>query len=187
MAAATTLSDLRRHWQLFHYHIRRCWEAASRKAKASKIHKWEAWCGEHNKRIKKDPLLRYLWHARNVETHVVSQTIEAPQTLAFVERNGRRFTPKSITMALEGSTLVVDVQTEELYFDWHTEVVPGDPFLLRFKDRQEWYNPPTQHLGRPIQNKQHPAAIARLGYEYYKAAIEELPADLLRRPISQPA
>lgn len=52
------------------------------------------------------------------------------------------------------------------------EVIPTDPEVSRFKNRNKWYNAPWDHMGKPIKDP-HPVSLAILGLSFYKTLISE--------------
>lgn len=167
MASTESFSDFYRHWQDFLYRLERAWEAALCRVRGIGGGAAQCWISSNSGLRKKDPLLCYLKHARDAETHVLGETIENVLQLSFEDRFRRKFQVNSISTHVEGTTLVVDIVTPDEHLEWQGDVKPGDPRMLRFKSRSVWYNPPTVHLGNRIENV-HPVAVALLGYEFYK-------------------
>jgi hypothetical protein len=169
MANTESFADFHRHWQDFLFRVERAWEAAHGQMKSLLGGTAQSWISANSSLRKKDSLLRYLKHARDAETHVLGPTVENVLELSFEDRFRRKFRVSSVSTHIEGTTLVVDIDTPDEHLEWHGNVKPGDPWLLRFKSRGVWYNPPSEHLGNRLEDA-HPVAVALLAYEFYKAA-----------------
>lgn len=175
MTATTSFQEFERHWQDFLFRLERAWEAAQGMAKTQKGRDVQSWMSAHLSLRKKDSLLRFLKHARDAETHVVGPTVENVMQVSLSDRFRRRFTIESVEMSVTDRVLTIDIKTPDGHIDWQPVIEPGDPRLMRFKTRGCWYNPPTEHLGRRLDDI-HPIAVAMLGHEYYKAAVATLSA-----------
>lgn len=169
MASTDSFADFHRHWQDFLFRVERAWEGALGRVKGLGGGGAQSWISANSALRKKDSLLRYLKHARDAETHVLGETVGNVLKLSFEDRFRRKFRVNSVSTRIEGTTLVVDIDSPDEHLEWQGDVKPGDPRMLRFKSRGVWYNPPIEHLGNRIENV-HPVAVALLGYEFYKAA-----------------
>lgn len=169
MANAESFADFHRHWQDFLFRLERAWEGALGRMKSLRGGTAQSWTSANSSLRKKDLLLRYLKHARDAETHVLGETVENVLELSFEDRFRRGFRVNSVSTHIEGTTLIVNIDSPDEHLEWQGNVKPGDPRMLRFKSRGVWYNPPTEHLGNRLDNV-HPVAVALLGYEFYKAA-----------------
>ena len=169
MSATASFEDFYRHWQDSLYRMERAWEQMLKEVKTLRGGLAQSWISANSALRKKDPLLRYLKHARDAETHVLSQTVENVIQLSIEDRLNRKFRVDSIETTIEGKTLVIDIKTPDDHMFWKADLKPGDPRLLRFKSRGEWYNPPHLHLGTRIPDF-HPVAVALLGCKFYFAA-----------------
>lgn len=169
MADTESFAEFHRHWQDFLFRIERAWEGMLGRIKSHRGGTAQSWISANSALRKKDSLLRYLKHARDAETHVLGETVENVLELSFEDKFRRRFRVNSVSTHIEGTTLVVDIDSPDEHLEWQGSVKPGDPRMLRFKSRGVWYNPPTEHLGNRLENV-HPVAVALLGYEFYRAA-----------------
>lgn len=169
MANTESFAEFRRHWQDFLFRLERAWEGALGHVKGKGGGAAQNWISANSALRKKDSLLRYLKHARDAETHVLGETVENVLELSFEDRFRRKFRVNSVSTRIDGTTLIVDIDSPDEHLEWQGSVKPGDPRMLRFKSRGVWYNPPTEHLGIRIENV-HPVAVALLGYEFYMAA-----------------
>ena len=166
MSETTNFEDFEKNWQDFLFRIERAWESANNHAKLSGG-KTQQWLSNNSALRRKDPLLRFLKHARDAETHAVSATIDRSVQISLADRLGKRFALDSVSVSLEDGVLTLDVKSPNKNIDWTPSLLPGDPYLTKFKTRGQWYNPPTHHLNEKIENF-HPVAIAILGLEFYK-------------------
>jgi hypothetical protein len=173
MAATTELQQFVGAWEEALFRLERSWEKAKGEADRAPGHAPKSWLKAMHALRKKDPLLLYLKQARNAETHVVSQTLDAPLRFTLQDRFGRPFHADRVDISVDGSTLVFDVQSRDIGLDWTGAVERADPRLVRFKTRGEWYNPPWLHLGVRLPDM-HPVAVATLGVHFYRGAYDAL-------------
>ncbi|ACT46986.1 hypothetical protein [Methylotenera mobilis] len=172
MSKTTDFNEFERHWQDYLFRIERAWETASNYAKKTGG-KCQRWISNNSTLRKKDPLLRFLKHARDAETHAVSATVDRSIKVSLADRLGRKIQLNSASVSFEDGVLTLDLQSPDKSVDWLPALLPGDPYLTRFKTRGEWYNPPTYHLNEKIKDF-HPVAIAILGLEFYRKEFTEV-------------
>lgn len=166
MSNTTNFNEFERHWQDYLFRIERAWETASNYAKKTGG-KFQQWISNNSALRKKDPLLRFLKHARDAETHAVSATVDRTIKISLADRLGQQFQLDSVSVSLDDGVLTLDIKSPNKSIDWLPALLPGDPYLTKFKTRGEWYNPPTSHLNEKIKDF-HPVAIAILGLEFYR-------------------
>jgi hypothetical protein len=170
MVDATRVSDYQGAWQDFLYRLERIWEVTRY------TYKQRTWyskaCGTYYQLQRKDPLLKYLKHARNAETHTTQGSIEAPLQFLIKDRYNEPFHLRDIETTFENGVLTLDLIIPEL-LDFDAQVARGAPSLLRFKSRGAWYNPPSSHLGN-VLNSRNPVIIGKLGLEFCKALCIEV-------------
>jgi len=173
MADADMLDIFQEAWQDFLYRIERAWDYCERTM--SRTAGFNEWFAPYAKLRKKDPLLRFLRHARHAETHALSPTIDKPLTVTFKDKFGRPFRVHGIKAKFENGTLTIDVDSPDKLLSFDASVVPTNPKLLRFKNRGEWFNPPKSHLGNRTEDL-HPVIAAKLGLDFYRAFVKEAAA-----------
>ncbi len=126
-------------------------------------------CSVDKHTIRKDPLLRYVLHARNMEYHNFGGATAA-------EVGGAKYLGYD-----EGSALsVADIETGEVLQTFSGGIMlEGDVSSFSFKfrladviDHGDIYEPPTSHLGAPLSDNA-PVAVARRAIEYHNALIDE--------------
>lgn len=172
MSAARQFPEFHEAWQDFLFRIERAWEQVEREIRSEKG--FQQWFKPYAKLKKEDPLLLFLAHARNVETHAVSATVDKPMRLLMRDKLGTPFSIKSIRSTLEDGTLTIDIDTaaHDLLLDYEVRLLPAGPVLTSFKDRGVLYEIPTSHLKRPL-NGVNPIEAARLGLGFYRGFIAE--------------
>lgn len=173
MADATDFLDFEESWQNFLFRIEKAWDYTE--SVMGKNPKWQKWKSKHSSMRRKDPLLRFLKQARSAETHSVSPTIGKDIVLSLKERTGQPFSVENVSVSFEDGVLTWGVNTNDKTLDLEPSVLPGNPKLIRFQNRGEWYNPPTMHLNKRL-NDPHPVAAALLCIDYYRGAISEADA-----------
>ncbi len=172
MAKTTSFSEFERHWQDFLYRLERSWEVALRSAKELGGVA-QQWVSSNSALRKTDSLLTFLKHARHAETHAVEQTVDHDLLLSMRDRLSRPFEIESVTASLENGVLTIDVKSPNLNRDWVGGLIPGNPQLKRFKTRDGWHPPPTEHLGQKLTDL-HPVAVASLGISFYRSQYASL-------------
>lgn len=172
MRRVTQYSRFYESWQDFLYRIERAWEFTERSLRKRKG--FQQWFKPYADQKKEDPLLRYLKHARHAETHAVSATINKPLKLLFREKCGRSFGLTSITSILEDGVLTIDIATsaQDMLLNYEAHLLPAAPQLIRFQNRDNWFEPPNSHLGT-LYERLHPVEAAELGLAFYKGFVEE--------------
>jgi len=172
LAETTSFIEFERQWQDFLFRLERSWEVELRFAKEMGG-KAQQWVSKNSAARRKDSLLRFLKHARDAETHAVQRTVDHDFFVSVQDRLSRPFQIESVTTTFEDGVLTYDIKSPNEEIDWVGEIVPGDPSLVRFKTRNEWYNPPTEHLGKTLKDL-HPVAIAVLGIRFYQKEYSDL-------------
>lgn len=107
-----------------------------------------------------DPLLSYTMHARNADEHVEAVTLENPWRID-IRPNQESVSIVNDQMIVQGGKAV------------HFDVTAPESKLLPVRDRGgNIHNPPSEHLGKPIENVTH-ISIAELVLNFLRAALDE--------------
>lgn len=180
MVSASQFPIFHQAWQDFLIRIQRAWEHAERV-----IHPengFQQWFKPYSQLRKRDPLLVFLAHARNAETHAVSATIDHPLRLVIRNTLGIPFTVTSIRSRLEDRTLIIDIDTaaHDTLLEYQAHPIAMQPKLVRFKDRGRWYEVPKSHLKRALTGL-HPVDAAKLGISFYRGFVKEAEFQFARR------
>ena len=173
MRESRSFADFEEGWKAFLTALEKAWAKLELAAKHSNNSRFQPWAGPYAKLRRTDPLLKYLRHARNADHHTLSDSVN--------------FSPQKLTVKVPGGPGPVYIERLEMrkgridYKGSHPlEMDYAAPRLelLRVKDRGEWYNPPNQHLGRPL-TAQDPLAVAEQGLAFYRAAIDDAATTLV--------
>ncbi len=170
MAEATRFRDLYEAWEDYLFRIERAWERTERALRREKG--FQQWFKPYTDLKKRDPLLRFLAHARDAETHAVSNTLDKPVELSVKEKFGRPFSVRNISSEFKDGVLDINIDSPDVLMQYDVSVLPTDPILIRFKNRGVWYNPPRSYLGNGLQDL-HPVVAAKLGLDFYKSFLKE--------------
>ena len=160
MKRARSLAELEELWKPYLRHLDRTWNKAE--AHFSRSPKWSGWQGKYLKERSKDPLICYLVQARNIEEHSIDEITEKRDGFLGVDPAG------------PGQILRFSLQTgangEIVNFKANTPAritfSPSHVALLPVSNRGRVYQPPTSHLGDPI-NPNDIIAIATIGIQFY--------------------
>ena len=75
MSQAESFEDLEDEWRIFLGSIEKCWIKAERGCQQIR-NQFQPWQGKFARDRKKDPLLKYLKHARNSDHHTIQETLQ---------------------------------------------------------------------------------------------------------------
>jgi hypothetical protein len=162
MRTAGEFAGFEEAWRDFLGSIEKCWAKVEQGCQGFRS-PYQPWAGSFSQIRKKDPLLRYLKHARNADQHTIQEIVAHHRGgwTSFIPASDK---PIQIDrMVVEDGRLMEYRGSEPLHF----RIYPDRVELLRVKDRGEWYNPPMQHLDQPLQSNS-PLAVAELGLRFYE-------------------
>jgi hypothetical protein len=168
LAAVATTNDfptLERHWASFLVSAGRVFTKLEQGAKVRS--KSNAWWGSKVHQRRTDPLLCYLWHARNADEH----TLQRINRLQPAQANVIEPTKEEIAQ-LERA---MKNQTRPWAALDMVEWTPEDVLLLPVVDRRVRYDPPKEHLGKAIESSS-PAHIGGLALAYLDGMLKEAEA-----------
>jgi hypothetical protein len=165
MGGARGFAEFEDAWQDFLGSLEKCWVKVERTYQPFR-NKFQPWQGQFARQRRKDPLLRYLKHARHADEHTIEEIIEH----------------------VPGHRTINPARGNFLYIE-HMEICngeivsySGDPIVVqdfpdrvelrRFKESGDWCNPPTQHLGNPLQQLD-PIYVGELGLRFYTGFVEQ--------------
>jgi hypothetical protein len=168
MRAAKSHSEFEVAWSDFLVAAGRVFTKLEQGAKASGPSK--AWYGRQKHLRRKDPLLVYLHHARNVDEHGLEPVTKLkPGGVGFGSKGTTHIKHLSIQSDQSGQVSI------------HGET-SGDPLLISVKpsmsrlvavvDRGDKYEPPTEHLGTPITD-QSPIVVADLALAFLRSLTKD--------------
>jgi hypothetical protein len=162
IATANDFTAVETHWAAFLVAAGRVFTKLEQGAKL--LDKSKAWWGNQLHRRRTDPLLRYLWHARNADEHTLQDVTQRHHGSAkIVEPTKEEIA--ALNQALEKETRP---WTPLGMVEW----LPDHVELLPVVDRGVRYDPPASHLGNPIVGSS-PAHLAELMLTYLDAMVKE--------------
>jgi hypothetical protein len=130
------------------------------------------WFGRKKNQRRADPLLQYLHQARNADEHGLEQIIQrGEQTLNIDFKKGYR--PKTGQIKMSDGTVFQLPPTPE---NAEGMIITLRAYALaRVKDTRygNEFDPPTEHLGKPLENPDSPLHAAKLALAYQASLIEE--------------
>jgi hypothetical protein len=170
MADASAFDEYAHEWQEFLYQLERVWERAFQAHRSEPG--FQALYQNIRKLQKGDPLLKYLKHARNAETHTLQGTLTSSLNIAVREKFGRSFQLSRIETSLVGGCLTIDLKSPDILREFEADVSRSAPALARFRDRGKWYNPPRTHLGSRLST-QNPVVVGKIGLDFCRAFVHE--------------
>ncbi len=129
------------------------------------------WYGGKKAWGRKDPLLRYLFQARNADEHGIEPIVaHEPGGVAMGIEQG--IVVHSMTIGPHG--IVGNVETTDGE-PLRVKIVPPQPKLIPVYDERfggQWFDPPTEHKGQALQQT-GPVDIGQIGLDYYRALVSE--------------
>jgi hypothetical protein len=162
LRSATTFSEFESAWTDFLLAAGRVFSKLEQGAKHDGNS--SAWFGRHRGERRADPLLSYLHHARNADEHGIERITELkPGSIKFGSTGATHIKK----MTISGGRVEAEISGSPLKF----AITPSTARLIAVTDRGVVYTPPTEHLGKPIQD-QSAVGIAELAASYLRAMIE---------------
>ena len=139
--------------------------------------KAEMWFGKLNSARRLDPLLQYLYQARNDEEHhgLARSTERQVGHVSIGRITGQ--TAKIGFLNVRGSAGKIEVIDGGGHENFEPEVFVTPPHLIlvqvRDRDRVKVYDPPTEHLGKPLEQGTDPIVVAELALKYAESLLAE--------------
>lgn len=168
LAQVATTNDfptLEKYWASFLVSAGRVFTKLEQGAKVCS--KSRAWWGSKVHQRRTDPLLCYLWHARNADEHTLQRVNQLqPAQSKVIEPTKEENEQLERAMKNEGRPWVALGM-----FEWTPEHV----LLLPVVDWGVPYDPPKDHLGKPLENSS-PAHIGGLALAYLDSMLKEAEA-----------
>jgi hypothetical protein len=129
----------------------------------------KAWSDQIKNARKTDPLLSYVWQARNAEDHGLGERITEVDAGGFGINAGPSGYIEHLRIRSDGSTTEIEYRGDD---PPTLHRIPARLKLVRVTNRGEVYDPPTEHLGQPLRNVT-PAGVADLAFTYLQKMIAE--------------
>lgn len=124
---------------------------------------FEPWQGKFKRQRKKDQLLHYLRHARNADEQSIRVILD--------DIPGQTVTTSSSDTVYVGNLVVTTSPRIE---------------LRPVEDRGKWYDPPVEHLGKALAERD-PLKVAELGLTFYAGFVEQAERKFFEsRPVKAP-
>jgi hypothetical protein len=187
MRRATDLNALNEYWQEFLHRLERSWNKSVSHLK--RCPKYQGWVerGHTLGLRKKDPLLSYLRNARGAEEHTVEEIVaREPGIVTISSADGKPIDIEASIQIDEGMSvrkIVTGAASTSAYVlltktPGSLTVTADRPVRVDFKaaklrllpvvNRGQTYDPPTSHLGQPL-NELGPNEAAELGLTFYES------------------
>lgn len=160
MKGAKTLEDLEEAWKGFLDCIEKVWIKAERACERCR-NRFQPWQGKFANERRKDPLLRYVKHARNSDQHSIQECMDTKTASGSMHVEGPDVYIEKLV--IRNRQLVEYRGSQPLI----VEHLPDRVELVRIKDSGDWYNPPTSHLGKRLPWPA-PIDVAVLALAYYR-------------------
>lgn len=176
LEAAKDYVSARRHWYDFLLSSNAVFSVLEQGAKS--FGQSMAWFGEKKNLRRTDPLLSYLWHARNADEHGVPSVTELEQQKMVLMANGK---PVAAIEAMkraegkgefQGTFQPLGGSEPDLRNVNEIRVYPDRAKLIRVTDRGVGYDPPNSHL-RDAIDEPGPITVATLMVAHVERLISE--------------
>jgi len=168
MTKSGSIEDLEDEWKNYLNAIEKCWVKTERACQHVR-NKFQPWQGNFAKERKKDPLLKYIKHARNSDQHTIQEGMENKDASSSMYVEGGPGVTHIERLEIKDGKLVEYKGNKPLII----ENLPNRVELLRVKDGSKTYNPPKSHK----EIKLHwpaPIDVAVLGLEYYRDFVSQV-------------
>lgn len=162
MEGSASLEEIEDEWKNFLAALERIWKKVERVCQPQ-VNTFQPWQGQYIRLRRKDQLLRYLKNARDAEDHTIYQTLQKMESENLITIGGPGDFVSIKKLAVNNGKIIEYNGSHSPKFIYKPERLE----LARVKNSSKWYNPPSSHLGIPIDD-QNPIAIARLGLKFYK-------------------
>lgn len=149
VAELINLKERQRHWKNFLNHLDKCWIKIDSGC-FDVYGKFQVIQGEVKKKRKDDPLLKYLWHARDADNHSIQSLMEI---MLEKEIDG-----SATVKSDDGTTFVMPIYLYE------TKLVP-------YTNKGVTFLPPHYHLGRLVSVSTDAVIVGGLGISYYESIL----------------
>jgi hypothetical protein len=154
MHSAPDFDSFEDTWRQYLMALRKVWIKTERGCQHVRK-RFEPWQGKIKSQQRNDQLLRYLEHARNADEHTIQLILDD--------------IPKQ-TVTVGGDTVYVG----------NDVVVIAPRIELRpVNDSGEWYDPPVEHLGKALAERD-PLKVAELGLTFYAGFVEQTERKLFK-------
>lgn len=160
MKVANDFPTIERHWTAFLVNAGRVFTKLEQGAKT--VGKSDAWFGRKKRERRTDPLLCYLWHARNADEHTLQQVTKLNPGHAKVTQVNEIDSQDEEFVAIQRQ---MDIDGRPYAILGKVEGVWPHPELLDVVDKGVRFKPPALHLDQPLINTS-PAHIGDLAMEY---------------------
>lgn len=165
MKKAKSFEDFEDAWKVYLSSIEKCWKKTERVCQSDRS-KFQPWQGKYINLRKKDMLLKYIKHARNVDQHSIQEIVE--------------HIPGKYSFSIQEDVFIKSLKTDgdgrvSEYIGTAPPIITDTPpriELLRIKNRGKWYNPLTQHLGDKLVSND-PITVSEKGLEFYKNFLDD--------------
>jgi hypothetical protein len=166
MRTARTFDEFEDGWREYLGALEKAWLKAERECQSIRDH-FEPWQQQFRAARKNDPLLRYLIHARNADTHTIQDTLnQTPPSVGLGPAYGNSWYIEKLEIRNGRITEYSGDKPLKITF------IPGRLDLLPVVDRGVSYMPPNSHQGKAIL-KADPISVGALGLSYYERFIGE--------------
>jgi hypothetical protein len=166
MRRARNFDELEDGWRDYLGALEKAWLKAERECQTVRD-QFEPWQQPFRAERKSDPLLCYLTHARNADTHTIQDTLnQTAPTVGLGPAYGNSWYIEKLEIRNGQITHYSGDKPLKTTF------IPGRLELVTVIDRGVSYQPPTTHRGKPL-SKTDPVSVAEVGLAYYEGFILE--------------
>lgn len=168
MQKSKSFEEFERHWKFFLGCLEKAWSKTERACQGQdKKDAFQPWQGKFKHLRKTDMLLSYLKQARDADTHSIQEFTEIyPGHTAYRGVNQQSHHIKRMVITngkisyYEGDPMI-------------QETVLPHPRAVKVQNSGKWYDPPLEHLGKPVENL-HPVTLALIGLEFYTDFVDQV-------------
>jgi hypothetical protein len=166
MRGAHTLDGIEDGWRDFLATLERVWKKAERECQVVRP-MFQLWQKHLKDQRASDPLLQYLRHARNADSHTIEDTLRRqPRVVGFGPTGPGVWKIDKLAIKNGRVTEYAGNQSMKVSF------VPERLELLAVSDRGVTYSPPASHQGVALA-KVDPISVAAAGLAFYEEFVAE--------------
>jgi len=133
------------------------------------------WYGGERTKARADPLLRYMYQARNGEEHGLEPVVHHRPTGLLVGGPGESVVTSNLKFDSMGNPSGTFYNPEGKPLS--VKIAPARPVLAPVRDERhgDVFDPPKEHLGKPISDP-HPLTVGTLYLDYLEGFVAEAEA-----------
>ena len=170
MRYASSFEEYQRGWQSLLAALGKCWNKIQSAGSQITDSKYQPWFGKIKHTRNKDPLLKYIGHARDADTHSIQDLLKKePGYTTINPAFGNKLSIRNLQM--ENGQVTRLESNVPIKVDHYGEGVR----MVKCMNHSAWMEPPTEHQGHTLPDKT-PITAGLFAIGYYENFIQQAQA-----------